>query len=194
MSVPRTQLRTFTHTAIASLLLGILALGAPVYAQMAEGVADDKPSSVDRPPSRLRLVDRVDFGNASGAGEATAHGLVRLPFQQSTEHHPVPRHTGFKALLFETANDFNAFPRRTSTWLLLAIGGGAAAAAHSADGKVNGRLAGSPEVANFFKAGNMVRRRVCAGRNGGRLIPRRSLSASTCGGRRKNQQGLTPRL
>lgn len=153
---PRTQLRTFTHTAIASLLLGILALGAPVYAQTVEGVADDKPPSVERPSLRLRFVDRVDFWDASGADEATAHGLVRLPFHQPTERHPVPRHTGFKALLFETANDFNAFPRRTSTWVLLAIGGGAAAAAHPSDGKVNGHLAGSPGVANFFKAGKWL--------------------------------------
>ena len=40
MSVPRTQLRTFAHTAIAS-LLRILALAAPVYAQTVDAVADD---------------------------------------------------------------------------------------------------------------------------------------------------------
>ena len=43
-------------------------------------------------------------------------------------------HTGFKALLFETGSDYKAFPRRHSTWVILAIGGAAAALAHPADG------------------------------------------------------------
>jgi hypothetical protein len=46
---------------------------------------------------------------------------------QQTAPPAQPQHTGFKALIYETASDFKAFPRRTSTWVILAIGGGAAA-------------------------------------------------------------------
>lgn len=46
---------------------------------------------------------------------------------------PEPAHTGFRALIFETASDFNAYPRRQSTWVILGIGGAAAALAHPAD-------------------------------------------------------------
>src|SRR5262245_12391461 len=50
---------------------------------------------------------------------------------------PEPRHSGFKALAKETAVDFGAFPRRKSTWAILAIGGAAALATHPADDYVN---------------------------------------------------------
>ena len=49
---------------------------------------------------------------------------------QSTQQPPEPHHTGFKALVFETGGDFKAFPRRRSTWVILGIGGAAAAPAY----------------------------------------------------------------
>jgi membrane-associated phospholipid phosphatase len=76
--------------------------------------------------------------------------------QQPAAAHPEPEHTGFKALLFETANDFKAFPRRPSTWVILAIGGGAAALAHPADDEVNASLVGSDAVGRFFAPGKYI--------------------------------------
>ena len=69
---------------------------------------------------------------------------------------PEPKHTGLKALALETAGDFSAFPRRTSTWVILAIGGAAAAAAHPADENVNRHIVGSAAVAGFFKPGKWI--------------------------------------
>lgn len=54
-----------------------------------------------------------------------------------------PEHTGLAAVAYTTAADFTAFPRRTSTWVILAIGGGAAALAHPVDDSVNKRMADS---------------------------------------------------
>jgi len=69
---------------------------------------------------------------------------------------PEPEHTGFKALVFETASDFNAYPRRQSTWVILGIGGAAAALAHPVDDEVNNRLAGSDTAGKVFAAGKYI--------------------------------------
>jgi len=76
--------------------------------------------------------------------------------QQPSAQPPEPTHTGFKALLVETGRDFNAFPRRRSTWVILAIGGAAAAVAHPVDDEVNARLVGSDAVGRFFAPGKYV--------------------------------------
>ena len=73
-----------------------------------------------------------------------------------TTNPPPPAHTGFKALLFETGSDYKAFPRRPSTWVILAIGGGAAALAHPADEQVTANFAGSDAVGRFFTAGKWI--------------------------------------
>lgn len=75
---------------------------------------------------------------------------------QPDEPHPPPAHTGFKALVFETGSDFNAFPRRTSTWVILAVGGAAAALAHPADVKVTENLVASDAAGRFFVAGKWI--------------------------------------
>ena len=75
---------------------------------------------------------------------------------QTSQKPPERGHTGFKALAIETAIDFAAYPRRRSTWVILAIGGGAAALAHPFDDDVNGKLAGSDTAGNFFAAGKYI--------------------------------------
>ena len=69
---------------------------------------------------------------------------------------PGPAHTGFKALIFETASDFNAYPRRPSTWVILAAGGAAAALAHPVDDDVNDRLAGSVAAGQILGPGKYI--------------------------------------
>ena len=69
---------------------------------------------------------------------------------------PEPEHTGFNALLVETGRDFKAFPRRRSTWVILAIGGAAAAIAHPADDNVNQKLTGSTTADKFFAPGKYI--------------------------------------
>jgi membrane-associated phospholipid phosphatase len=69
---------------------------------------------------------------------------------------PERTHTGLAALVVETARDFQAFPRRRSTWVILAAGGALALAAHPADRKVNAHLAGSSWAQQVWKPGKYV--------------------------------------
>jgi membrane-associated phospholipid phosphatase len=76
--------------------------------------------------------------------------------QQTPAKPPEPEHTGFKALLYETASDFNAFPRRASTWVILGVGASAAALALPIDDDVNAHFAGSKAVGRFYAPGKYI--------------------------------------
>ena len=107
-------------------------------------------------PIRFRLAEPHRLGRRPRSRWGHPAGRLGLSQQQPSAPHPQPQHTGLKALVFETASDFNAFPRRTSTWVILAIGGAAAAAAHPFDDKVNARLAASDAAGRFFAAGKYI--------------------------------------
>lgn len=68
---------------------------------------------------------------------------------------PEPEHTGLAAIVYKTGADFKAFPRRKSTWVILGIGGAAAALAHPADNAVNRRLK-SDAAGTFFAPGKYI--------------------------------------
>ena len=51
-----------------------------------------------------------------------------------------PHHTGFGALMRSTGNDFKAFPMRKSTWVILGVGGAAAALIHPFDDEIAAEL------------------------------------------------------
>jgi membrane-associated phospholipid phosphatase len=76
--------------------------------------------------------------------------------QQPVATPPEPEHTGFAALVYTTAADFKAFPRRSSTWVILAIGGTAAAIAHPFDDSVNGHIVGSRPGGRAFAPGKWI--------------------------------------
>lgn len=115
----------------ATLLLGLIVIAGSAQAQELPGIPVLEPG--------------VDV-------ESLAPGELR----EASPTHPEPAHTGFKALVFETGSDFKAFPRRRSTWVILAIGGAAAAIAHPADDEVNARVAGSDAVGRFFAPGKYI--------------------------------------
>ncbi len=69
---------------------------------------------------------------------------------------PAQPHTGFRALLRETGSDFVAFPRRKSTWVILAAGAAGAAAVHPVDPDLNARLIGNRAVTRLFRPGKIV--------------------------------------
>jgi hypothetical protein len=75
---------------------------------------------------------------------------------QASEVHPTPAHTGFAALAHSTWDDFKAFPRRRSTWVILGAGAGMAALAHPVDDDVNARLVGSKAVGRFWAPGKVL--------------------------------------
>lgn len=78
------------------------------------------------------------------------------PSQTPGDVHATPTHTGFAALAHSTWDDFKAFPRRKSTWVILGVGAGMAALAHPADDNVNARLVGSKAVSRFWAPGKFV--------------------------------------
>ncbi len=75
---------------------------------------------------------------------------------QSQEPNPLPEHTGFRTLAKDTVSDFVAFPKRKSTWVILAGGAGAALVAHQADDYVAEHIVGSESADKFFKLGKIV--------------------------------------
>ena len=79
-----------------------------------------------------------------------------VPAVTRTEDHPVPQHTGFNAFVRATGSDFAAFPRRTSTWVLLGIGAGAALLVHPTDDDVNAHLVGSKAVNRLWAPGKII--------------------------------------
>lgn len=123
------------------------------------GASDRGPDLFGEQRHDRLALPRIDWLELAGIGEASEPPPTRLStlsLQQPADQHRAPTHTGFKALLFETGRDFNAFPRRRSTWVILAIGGAAAAIAHPADDKVNARLAGSQAASRFFAPGKYI--------------------------------------
>ena len=74
----------------------------------------------------------------------------------TAEKPPEPEHTGFAAIVYKTGGDFKAFPRRKSTWVILGIGGAAAALAHPADKSLNTRMVGSDSIGTFFAPGKYI--------------------------------------
>lgn len=87
---------------------------------------------------------------------APAASRINLVAAQAAATPPEPQHTGLAAVVYKTAADFNAFPRRTSTWVILGLGAAGAAAAHPIDDSANGRLVGSRAVGRFFAPGKWV--------------------------------------
>jgi len=69
---------------------------------------------------------------------------------------PQPEHTGFVALLRDTGSDFARFPRRKSTWVILGIGGGAAALVHPWDDEINNELQEANTLKNIMKPGKYI--------------------------------------
>jgi membrane-associated phospholipid phosphatase len=65
-------------------------------------------------------------------------------------------HTGLAALVRTTAVDFAAFPRRKSTWVILGIGAGAAAASHPFDEGANSHLVGSDALERVWAPGKWI--------------------------------------
>ena len=78
--------------------------------------------------------DSVLPGTATSAPEPPANDFLEIakPGDDATplnrqEPNPMPEHTGFGTLAKDTVSDFVAFPKRKSTWVILAGGAGAIA-------------------------------------------------------------------
>ncbi len=108
--------------------------------------------------------------------------------QSQAEKPEQPADTGFGAIVRGTASDFASFPRRQSTWVILAIGGAAAAAAHPIDDTVNAHLQGSDAAEWFFAAGKVIGNGWVLRRRFSRHVSDRPLRHGSH--RRQDQQGF----
>jgi len=116
-------------------------------------------------PYRTVFVSAPIDGSSGAAIDAVAPAdLPIMPFevqtlpgvqQPDTAAHPKPEHTGFGALVYSTAADFKAFPRRKSTWVILGIGLASAGLAHIADDDIQEHYADSDGV-GWMKPGKYL--------------------------------------
>ena len=150
----RVRTRERARAVAGLLLLGLIIIAAPAHAQDLSGF-----QFADGPPHDRLALPQIDWAALADGGDALIFVPAPLPdfsALQPAAPPPEPAHTGFKALLIETGRDFKAFPRRRSTWVILGIGGAAAAIAHPVDDEVNGRLTGSNAVGRFFAPGKWI--------------------------------------
>lgn len=107
---------------------------------------------------RSILIILASLALLTAAAEAAAQTAGGATAAQTggKEPNPIPEHTGWATLAKDTAKDFVAFPRRKSTWTLLAIGGAAALATHPADDYVREHVVGNNTAEHVFKAGKWI--------------------------------------
>ena len=78
------------------------------------------------------------------------------PIVQTAPAPPPPRHTGVGALVRSIGADFANFPRRRSTYVILAMGGAAAALAHPGDDSINEEMQESKALRRTLKPGRYI--------------------------------------
>ncbi len=98
--------------------------------------------------SRTQAVADLDVGRAPTQSLAQAAAAAQPP--------PERGHTGFGALLRTTGSDFVAFPKRRSTWVILAAGGVAAGISHPFDDRINERLQDEDGLRKALKPGKYL--------------------------------------
>jgi PAP2 superfamily len=77
-------------------------------------------------------------------------------WQQATPQTVPPKHTGFAALARGIGSDFAWFPRRKSTYVILGIGGAAAALAHPLDDNIEEGVKDNDGLRKAFAAGKYI--------------------------------------
>jgi len=94
---------------------------------------------------------------ALSAGPVSAQ-IVSQPDNAQTPDavHPAPAHTGWASLAKDTAQDFIAFPKRQSTWVLLGAGAAGALLAHQGDDYVHTHIVGNRGAERIFAPGKFI--------------------------------------
>jgi hypothetical protein len=134
------------------LLFAVLALllGLPIVAHAQQTTQDVSSALI------ARAFDQAVGGDAAQTPTPASSQPLNLTSAPGPEEHPAPAHTGFRALARDTWDDFKAFPRRRSTWVILGIGAAGAALAHPVDDDVNAHLVGKKSAKWFWAPGKIV--------------------------------------
>jgi len=93
---------------------------------------------------------------SEASGQSTPADASSQSTQQVENTVPLPPHTGWATFVKDTERDFLAFPKRKSTWVMLAGGGAAALSVHPADDYVERHIVGNPRANDAFKLGKWV--------------------------------------
>ncbi len=125
---------------VAAPCVAVLIVLAAVHRVDAQETAASKPPEelpiaiivVDLPVEQLFPVEPIGLPDVP----AVAIDVEQLMPQGAAQKPPPTQHTGFGALVRGVASDYATFPRRKSTYVILAIGGAAAALAHPVDDNV----------------------------------------------------------
>jgi len=113
-------------------------------------------SRLQRCLSRVPLVLFLSAGPTGAQTPAQDAPAATTPDAQGPEVVFAPDETNWKSLLKHTGSDFLSFPQRKSTWVLLAVGGGLALAAHPADDYVQSHIVGNPTADGIFSVGKVL--------------------------------------
>ena len=138
-------------SALPSRVVAIVCLAATVWRPPAAAADDSRWQPSVRDAITHLFAPTAPVVADDAPPPRSADPLVR----QGPDPHPAPAHTGFRSLFKETGKDFLAFPRRRSTWVILGVGGAAAALAHPADDTLNAHLAGDG-AGKFFALGKYL--------------------------------------
>jgi membrane-associated phospholipid phosphatase len=119
-------------------------------------VAASTVAYADSPSEALTPIGRDAYARLFGAAPSVFElpAIEEFSFQQQKP--PEPHHTGFQALVRSTASDFKTFPQRTSTWVILGIGGAAAALIHPFDDDISEELPKHDNLKKVFAPGKYL--------------------------------------
>lgn len=146
--IPRSRVIT---AALVTVLLGPVTAGRADAQVLADAVAR---AFTDATSAALSRSARDADARTTAPVTVPASASTAPPAQE--EQHPPPAETGVRAFFKTTGADFAAFPKRTSTWVILGVGGVGAALAHPIDDDVNARLVGSGDWGKFWAPGKWV--------------------------------------
>ncbi|MEO7271527.1 MAG: phosphatase PAP2 family protein [Vicinamibacterales bacterium] len=131
------------------LISSLCAFASPVAAHDGSG---GRGTPLATPFTTLFPIEPVTIVDEPPPAQTLAAAIEQSPAPQPLP----PAHTGFGALVRSIGSDFNAFPRRKSTYVILAIGGAAAALVHPADDDINQELQESRGLRNALKPGKYL--------------------------------------
>jgi len=140
--------RQFLTLAVLTLILAL-----PGFAQAQQALDDSSSTLIARAFDTVVANDLAPLPDAGSPAYAPQIDLTPAP---SEAPHPAPEHTGWATLGKDVLNDFKAFPRRPSTWVILGIGAGSALLAHPIDDDVNAHLVGKRGLARMWTPGKYI--------------------------------------
>jgi hypothetical protein len=152
--LPASTIPTVQSPPLHPVCVPLLVLSALVAVSTLAYAQDGIESMRDVPVQLSADTAPATVPTATQPADSSTTAEARIADQNTAP--PRPQHTGLATLARDTVNDFKAFPRRESTWVILGVGGGLAALAHPVDDDVNAHLVSSGSADKIWKAGHII--------------------------------------